>query len=109
MLALGSDAALKALAVKELEGPASTDALVAVGDGWWDLAETREDRERVSLLLRAGYWYGQVRVRPITGLVKSKVEQRISEIAKLGYPVSTAGLPSSPAPAPPFSTGPQAR
>ena len=109
MLALGSDAALKALAVKELEGPASADALVALGDGWWDLAETREDRERVSLLLRAGYWYGQARVRPITGLVKSKVEQRTSEIAKLGPPVSTPGLPSSPTQTPPFSTVPQAR
>ena len=109
MLALGSDTELKALAIKELEGPASVDAQVALGDGWWDLAETREDREKVSLLLRAGYWYGQVRVRPITGLVKSKVEQRMAEVAKLGHPVSTAGLPSSPAPAPPFSTGPQAR
>jgi len=109
MLALGSDAALKALAVRELEGPASIDAQVAVGDGWWDLAETREDREKVSLLLRAGYWYGQVRVRPITGLVKSKVEQRMAEIAKLGPPVSTPGLPSFQARTPPLSTGPRGR
>ncbi|HUT93700.1 MAG TPA: hypothetical protein VMY37_29825 [Thermoguttaceae bacterium] len=109
MLALGSDAELKALAVKELEAPASIDAQVALGDGWWDLAETREDREKASLLLRAGYWYGQVRVRPITGLVKSKVEQRMAEIAKLGEPLPKPGVPSSPARTPPFSTGPQAR
>ncbi len=104
MLALGSDAALKALAVKELENPTSVDAQVALGDGWWDLAETREDREKVSLLVRAGHWYGQVRVRPITGLVKSKVEQRVAEIAKLRPPESTPGRPSSLGP-----TRPQAR
>src|SRR5207302_9092186 len=37
-LAAGNDPALKALADKELAPPTDTDALVALADGWGDLA-----------------------------------------------------------------------
>ena len=93
MLALGSDPALKALAVEELENPTSIDAQIALADAWWELAETREEPDKTPLLVRAGHWYERVRARPITGLVKAKVEQRIAEIAKLGEPGSASRGP----------------
>ena len=46
MLALGSDAELKAVALKELRGARSGQEPAAIGDAWWDLAETRQGPER---------------------------------------------------------------
>ena len=56
MLALGSDPQLKALAAGDLKPAASADEQVARGDGWWELAQTADGRDRQSLMLRAGYW-----------------------------------------------------
>ena len=52
MLALGSDAALKAAAIKDLRGADSADEQAAIGDAWWDLAETKQGEERDTLRLR---------------------------------------------------------
>ena len=41
MLARGNDANLKAPAAKESEPAASLDELAALGDKWWDLADTK--------------------------------------------------------------------
>ena len=59
MLALGSDAALKAVGIKDLRGADSADEQAAIGDAWWDLAETKQGQERDTLRLRAGFWYRQ--------------------------------------------------
>ena len=79
MLALGSDAALKALAEKELAKPTDSDKQVELGDGWWALAEKDNGAARGRLRERAGYWYEQV-LPNLTGLMKAKVEKRLSEI-----------------------------
>jgi hypothetical protein len=92
MLALGSDAALKAVAAKELEEAASPEAQSAVGDAWWDLAETKTGREKDSLMLRAGHWYEQARPKA-TGLAKARLVKRLEDIAKIEPPaqVGTTG------------------
>ena len=46
MLALGSDAALKAVALMELRGTDSAEEQAAIGNAWWDAAETRPVAER---------------------------------------------------------------
>ena len=79
MLALGSDEALKAVASKELEGSASATAQVALGDGWWDLAEGTDGEAKRALLKRAAHWYRQA-APTLTQLLKLKVEKRIQSI-----------------------------
>lgn len=91
MLALGSDPGLKDLAVKELDGAASPDAQIALGDGWWDLAQTQKGREQESLLLRAGHWYGQAQPKVTSGLKKVRLDQRLEEIAKIKTPAGQVG------------------
>lgn len=76
-LAKGSDAALKAAASRDLAQPADAAGRIAAGDAWWDLAE-KEASARVNLRLRAVYWYEQA-AESATGLLKSKVDLRISE------------------------------
>ncbi len=42
MLALGSDKALKNVSLMELRGAESAEQQAAIGDAWWDAAETRQ-------------------------------------------------------------------
>jgi hypothetical protein len=79
MLALGSDAPLKAAAIKDLRGANSADEQAAIGDAWWDLAEARQGGERDTLRLRAGFWYRQA-MKELEGLSRLKVEQRIGQL-----------------------------
>jgi formylglycine-generating enzyme required for sulfatase activity len=90
MLALGSDPALKALAVRELEKTESPNAQVALADAWWDLAQGKTGPERESLLLRAGYWYQEAEASLTSELAKVKIRKRLEEIAKLGRPIQEA-------------------
>jgi hypothetical protein len=92
MLALGSDAALKAAAIKDLRGASSVEEQVAIGDAWWDLAETREGEEGDTLRLRAGFWYRQAEPQLAEGLVALKVKQRLAELEKVGHEVPTAPI-----------------
>jgi len=84
MLALGSDEGLKALAVKELRGANSAQEQVALGDAWWDNAQTKADPAKESLMLRAGFWYRQAEPDLGTGLTQVKIERRLAELAALG-------------------------
>lgn len=76
-LAKGSDAALKAAAMKDLARPEGAAAQVAAGDAWWDLAD-KDASTRLSLRLRATFWYGQA-AESATGLLKSKIDARMAE------------------------------
>jgi hypothetical protein len=79
MLALGSDAALKAVAARDLKGAESAEEQAARGDAWWALAATREGPEKEALMLRAGSWYRAAQVG-VSGLVKVKIAKRLEEI-----------------------------
>ena len=76
MLALGSDATLKALAVKELREVQKATERVALGDAWWDVAE--KDKGTAKTRERAIHWYRTALPGLTTGLVKAKVEKRLS-------------------------------
>lgn len=86
MLALGDDPALEKLAAEELRSPASADERVALGDGWWELGESRQERHREAYLKRAAHWYEQALPELSGGLVKMKIERRIDQIAELSPP-----------------------
>lgn len=80
MLTLGSDAALKVGAIMELRGADSAEQQAAIGDAWWDVAETKQGAERDSLRLRAGSWYRQAAPKLAGGLAGLKIKQRLEEI-----------------------------
>lgn len=73
-LALGSDPALKSLAVEELRTPAET---LKLGDGWWDLAELRTDKEKEAFRRYASKWYLRA-WKSADGLNRRKIEQRVT-------------------------------
>lgn len=91
-LAKGSDAGLEALAEQELAADVpQSDRLPdaqKLGDAWWDLAQEAEDRERDSMLVRAGYWYQQV--GEASELLRAKLDKRMAVIARLGRPIPAA-------------------
>jgi hypothetical protein len=79
-LVKGSDAALKALAQKDLAGPANAAEQLALADGWYDLAA--KESPKAQLQLRALYWYQQA-LPGLTGLAKTKAEKRLGELDKV--------------------------
>ena len=121
LLAKGSDASLKAVAVAEIRGPgqsrernAESGQAVAsapnsnpqdsrpeaqdpllLGDAWWNLAQESEGRAHDSMLLRAGYWYQQAVSEIGTDAQRIKVELRLQDIAKLGRAIPTPPLKST--------------
>jgi len=106
MLALGSDEALRAVAIKDLRGANSAEEQAAIGDGWWDLAETKQGEERDTLRLRAGLWYRQAEPKLAGGLAGLKVKQRLEVIAKLGREIPTAPSPPASPQIPPLAIAP---
>lgn len=81
MLAKGSDAALKALAIADLAKPTTPDTQKALGDQWWDQSAKEAKNPTVADLCksRAGYWYLQAAPK-LTGLTKTLVEKRLGEL-----------------------------
>jgi len=87
MLALGSDAALKAVALMELRGADSAEQQAAIGNAWWDAAETGQGAERDTLRLRAGTWYQQAAPKLTGELAGLKIKQRLEQLASMGREV----------------------
>ncbi len=96
-LALGSDTALKDVAVKDLRGATSAEEQAAIGDAWWDLAETKQGSERDTLRLRAGFWYRQAAPKLAGGLTGLKTKERLAEVEKLGREMPAASQAATPA------------
>ena len=77
MLALGSGEALKTLAQKDLRGTGDPHEQVALGDGWWNLAESAEAARRSALQSRAAHWYRWA-LPGLSGLAKTWAEKRLA-------------------------------
>ncbi len=97
LLAKGSDTMLKGMAEREAAGGDDLKAVMALGDGWWDLAEKRKATEKQLVLERAGFWYEKARAGEVYGLDRIKVEKRLGELAKMERAVG-AGLMNSSLP-----------
>ena len=87
-LAKGSDEELRQLAKAELAANAAQGAeLVKLADQWWDLAQTRKDDEKLSLLEHASEQYERALTNLDAGLVRARVEKRLAEIrAQASWP-----------------------
>ena len=81
MLALASDAELKALAHQDLQGVASSTEQADLGDGWWSLAEEQKGMAKKHIQGRAVYWYRRA-LPGLSGVTKDKVEMRVKEVEK---------------------------
>jgi WD40 repeat protein/serine/threonine protein kinase len=76
LLLAGADPALKALADADLANPTHAEDQVKIGDGWWNLAESKPELGKAQLLRRASFWYE--RAEPgMTGLAHDKIVERI--------------------------------
>ena len=79
LLAKGSDAALKSLAVEELASkPSKAEDKAARGDAWWDLAEKATGKPKAAMRRRAGQWYLEAMPELAPGLAKLKIEKRLA-------------------------------
>ncbi len=79
MLALGSDAALKALAQAEIAGAATADEQVKLGDGWWNASQKEGGLAVQQLQQHAATWYAAA-APGLAGLAKARVEQRVASL-----------------------------
>jgi len=80
MLALADNTPYGAPARKELEGVSSPEEQVALGDAWWELAQQGNDSDNTAFLLHATMWYRRAIPRLAPGLLKAKVEQRLTQV-----------------------------
>jgi hypothetical protein len=93
LLAKTTDAKIKALAQKDLDAPKDAPGRVELADSWWALADGLPKFEQTEVRLRAVTWYKQA-LGDLTGLTKTRVEQRIAEMA----PVADARTSPTAAP-----------
>jgi hypothetical protein len=77
MLALGSDAKLKDLAIEDLRRPSSPAEKAALGDRWWDFASAAGAPVQSGAQDRALLWYREA-LPGLSGLMKDKIEKRLS-------------------------------
>jgi hypothetical protein len=77
-LAKGSDAALKAVAEKDVTFPQEPDRQVEIADGWWDLADKEKSPSRKARFMeRSQLWYERAAPQ-LSGLPRLKVDKRLS-------------------------------
>jgi hypothetical protein len=83
MLARGSDAELKQVALSEKAGPSTATEQAALGDAWLELAENTADEDvALEMKVRAASWYRGA-VEGLTGFGRRRVEKRLNLLANL--------------------------
>jgi hypothetical protein len=107
-LALAADPDLRAQAKADLAAPADGANRLAVADGWWSLAEKHSGPAQEQLRKRAATWYKMTLV-DLSGLNRTKVEQRLAEIGAEEPSGDTGAVGNSGAPSLPKLTGLECR
>jgi len=79
-LVKGSDAALKALAEKELANSLQSTDQVAIADGWWDLAEKEKSTLSKSQMLSHAKALYEAALPGVNGILRAKVEKRLESL-----------------------------
>jgi hypothetical protein len=82
MLGKGSDAALQALAVKDLAKPSNAAGMMALADAWWDAGEKQMGTARGPYFERAVHWYNAA-ATDAAGLSRAKIGMRLAAYDKL--------------------------
>lgn len=81
LLVRSDDPKLKMLAEKDLSAPATVDACVELGDGWWQLAKKAASAPKGNLSQRACHWY-QRAVAEATEPTRSRIVANIRSYNK---------------------------
>ncbi len=80
-LVKAADRQLREIAERDLAAsPGDAEQQAKLGDGWWDLAQTRAGQDRTLCLLRAGFWYQKAMAKMPSGLLRIRTEKRIADI-----------------------------
>ncbi len=89
-LSKGADGTLKALAEKDLKAPVQSAELAALADEWFDLAQKdKSSLRKGQMLARARILYERA-LPGSAGLIKVRIEKRLTEVAPVGTPVTTS-------------------
>ncbi len=94
LLANGNNEALKTLAAEDLEfagDDADDRRQMALGDGWWDVAQQADEAESPAMLRRAAHWYERALDGLSAGLIKVKVKERLATIDRALAAAGDAG------------------
>lgn len=78
-LVKASESALKTAALKDAANPDKPDDQVAIGDLWWDLADSVPTEDKAALHERAGFWYRQASAK-VAGIGKAKIDKRLAQV-----------------------------
>ncbi len=81
LLAQGSDLVLKNLAGEELAKPSDHSRQLALGDRWWELAESSEfsQEQKTRIQERAALWYARA-LPALAGVDKAKAQARLGQV-----------------------------
>ncbi|MHC4399511.1 MAG: hypothetical protein ACYTG0_07520 [Planctomycetota bacterium] len=78
----GSDPTLKEMAEADLAGPDDPIEQHALGDRWWNLADSRPEGEMESARWRAGDWY--LAAKPhLSALQKARIEAKLKQSGRV--------------------------
>ena len=102
MLAKGSDAAAKSLAVQEMKNPAGLDVLASLADGWWDYADKVQGVEKSVIQAHALDFYRKA-LPGLKDLAKLKAEMRLATAKPSQSATPQNGGPTSDKPPQPIS------
>ena len=83
-LAQGSDAVLRAIALRDVQSQIAAqrpgaDDMAALADEWWTLGEKERGRSQSQLRARAGYWYERA-LPDLEGLKRTLAEKRLEAL-----------------------------
>lgn len=82
ILAEASSGGLHGVAQLELQQPATPEAQAALGDAWWDRAESAGPAEQLAMRRRAAMWYAKALPTMPAGLQKVKIQRRQDDFAQ---------------------------
>lgn len=103
------DPRLKELAKLDLSSPTKAADLVALGDGWFDVAKAQSEQTRTQLHKRAYHWYTMIG-SDLTGLTHDRVLKQVGELEKLlGFATALSGAKLVPVPLDRYATVSSAR
>ena len=100
MLTKSADAALRALASRDLRGGATGDSKSELAEAWWNLAEHHTGRAQQNLRTRAAYWY-RLALPELGGLKRTLAQKRIA-----AAPAAAGGAGADLPPGAPEPRGP---
>jgi hypothetical protein len=82
LLAKGSNAEVKKLAIKELDAPVKADEQLALGRGWEEASKKEQGSARKRVLLHANFWYTKA-LAGLDGSNKQQLQAHVKDIENI--------------------------